>query len=143
MRFFPKLPCHVREYHKHWERNARIKAALRKMKGKKAMWDSFLEQTAVPEEVEKRRREQQMGKEMNMDSPQQYQIAVQGQLQMPMAQIPNFDFRWVNLAILQSSSAPHEFVRGAVMALLTTGWNQPPETKSAGWGLEEVIERKG
>ena len=29
---FPKLPCHLREYHRRWERNARIKRAMEELK---------------------------------------------------------------------------------------------------------------
>ncbi|KAL3917223.1 MAG: hypothetical protein SGILL_004811, partial [Bacillariaceae sp.] len=46
---YPKLPSQLREYHKHWERNTRIKKAIEKMKPEKDLLDKYLDEQ-VPED---------------------------------------------------------------------------------------------
>ncbi|KAG7364660.1 hypothetical protein IV203_037862 [Nitzschia inconspicua] len=51
---YPKLPSQLREYHKAWERNKRIKRAEERMKTDSEMLKSFLE-SKVSIEIEERR----------------------------------------------------------------------------------------
>ncbi|KAG7361532.1 hypothetical protein IV203_036633 [Nitzschia inconspicua] len=81
---YPKLPSQLREYHKAWERNKRIKRAEERMKTDSEMLKSFLE-SKVPIEIEERR---SLAVSENEYQQNQYSQEI-GRITLPEARLPN------------------------------------------------------
>ncbi|KAG7374501.1 hypothetical protein IV203_013596 [Nitzschia inconspicua] len=81
---YPKLPSQLREYHKAWERNKRIKRAEERMKTDSEMLKSFLE-SKVPIEIEERRSLAVSENEYQQNLYSQES----GRITLPEARLPN------------------------------------------------------
>ncbi|KAG7347887.1 hypothetical protein IV203_016592 [Nitzschia inconspicua] len=81
---YPKLPSQLREYHKAWERNKRIKRAEERMKTDSEMLKSFLE-SKVPIEIEERR---SLAVSENEYQQNLYSQEI-GRITLPEARLPN------------------------------------------------------